>query len=142
MFVKKREELVTSFLDKHVDIIGLTFKYETNQAAFDLVRDRFKSLWIDQHFLQILNDDISETTRKKIMSLLVNYLETNESTLNDSDIIHSLLQKKIEILGELISFEDNNIRKYNELKFSYERDKALFERELKKYESDKTIFRD
>lgn len=134
MFVKKREELITPFLEGHDELIGLTFKYERNQAAFDLVRDRFISLWIDQHFLQILNDDISESTRKKIMSLLVSYLKTNESALDDSDIMHSLLQKKIEILGKLISFEDNNTRKYNELKYSYERDKALFEREFKKYE--------
>ena len=52
---KKREDLLSPFLDNSInEWIGLSFKYEGNQEAFNLVKERFVTLWIDSHITQII----------------------------------------------------------------------------------------
>lgn len=42
---KKREDLLSPFLDNSLnEWIGLSFKYEGNQEAFNLVKERFVTL--------------------------------------------------------------------------------------------------
>lgn len=136
LFSKKREELVSPFLNKDYEWIGLSFKYERNQAAFDLVRERFITLWIDKHIIQIIEDDIPEQVRNKAMNLLFEYINTSKSGIDDSKIKHSLLETKLKVIQALLSTEDTNTKKLNELRFSYEKDKAIFEREFLKYEKE------
>lgn len=133
---KKREELISPFLDKDFEWIGLSFKYERNQAAFDLVRERFVTLWIDKHITKIIEDDIPEHVRNKAMELLSEYMNTSKSELDDSMIKHSLLETKLKVLKSLLTVEDLNHQKLNELKYSYEKDKALFERKFQRFEKD------
>lgn len=131
---KKREEFISSFLYKDYELIGLTFKYEFNQAAFDLVRERFITLWIDKHIIQIMNDNIPVHVKKKAIALISSFMNTSSSKLDDTEIKHFLLKKKLDILHEMLKYEDLNTQKINKLKFSYDKDKALFEREFIKYE--------
>ena len=114
----------------------MSFKYERNQAAFDLVRERFVTLWIDKHITKIIEDDIPEHVRNKAMDLLSEFMSTSNSELDDSKIKHSLLETKLKVLKTLLNAEDLNNQKLNELRYSYEKDKALFEREFLKYESE------
>lgn len=136
LLFKKREELISPFLDKDYEWIGLSFKYERNQAAFDLVRERFVTLWIDKHITKIIEDDIPEHVRNKAMDLLSEFMSTSNSELDDSKIKHSLLETKLKVLKTLLNAEYLNNQKLNELRYSYEKDKALFEREFLKYESE------
>ncbi len=132
---KEREELVSTFLEKDPELIGLTFKYETNQAAFDLVRERFATLWLDKHIQKLLEDDVSPSTRSKAMALISDLMKSSGSELDDSQIKHSLLKTKSDVIRELLKHEDSNSQKLNELKFSYEKDKALFERKFRELDS-------
>lgn len=132
---KKRGELISPFLDNDPEWFGLTFKYERNQSAFDLVCEKFTTLWIDKHFKQLIQDEIPESVRKKVLSLILILVDSNNQNIDDSSIKHSLLSTKLSIIEEILSNDDNMNIKYNKLKYSYERDKALFEREFLKYEN-------
>ncbi len=132
---KEREELVSTFLEKDPELIGLTFKYETNQAAFDLVRERFATLWLDKHIQKLLEDDVSPSTRRKAMELISDLMKSSGSELDYSQIKHSLLKTKSDVIRELLKHEDSNSQKLNELRFSYEKDKALFERKFREFDS-------
>ena len=134
---KGRENLIFPFLDKDYELIGKTFKYERNRAAFDLVRSQFLTLWLDKHFIKLLEEKIPESIRLKILSLLfclIDHKEKKDIILDNSEIEHVLLSNKIKIIKEILNYEDNATAKYNELKFSYEKDKALFEREFLRQE--------
>ena len=136
LLFKKRGELISPFLDKDYEWIGMSFKYERNQTAFDLVRECFFTLWIDKHITQIIEDDIPNHVRNKAMELLSEYIQTSNSKLDDSKIKHSILVTKLRVLRTLLNTEDENNKHLNELRYSYEKDKALFEREFRKYESE------
>lgn len=136
LFFKKRVELISPFLEKNYEWIGKSFKYERNQDAFDMVRECFLTIWIDKHITQIIEDDIPEHVRYKVMELLSEYMNTQNSELDDSKIKHSLLETKLKVLKTLLNADDLNNQKLNELRYSIEKDKALFEREFLKYESE------
>lgn len=131
---KKREELVSPFLDKEPEWIGPTFKYERNQPAFDLVREKFFTLWIDTHFTQLMADNIAEDVRIKALGIFSELMNASKTDMDDSSIKHSMLSTKVSVIKELLRNENNLNKKYNEIKLAYERDKALFEREFQKYE--------
>lgn len=133
-FSKKREELISPFLDKACEWIGPTFKYERNQAAFDLVRESYVTLWIDRHFIQLNNDDVSDEIRNKALKMISTLLNAEESYIGDSQIKHSLLNTKIKVIQKLLLCEKESADKLNELKYAYDKDKALFEREFLKFE--------
>ncbi len=133
---KKREDLISPFLDKEPEWIGLSFKYERNQPAFDLVREKFITLWFDSHITQLMNDEIPEEIKMKALSLVSELMSARNTEMDDSDIKHSLLSTKLSVIKELLRNEDCISAKYNELRYAYERDKALFEREFLKYENE------
>ncbi|HBJ76334.1 MAG TPA: hypothetical protein DDY68_00220 [Porphyromonadaceae bacterium] len=133
---KKREELISPFLNKDPEWIGLSFKYERNQSAFNVVKESFVTLWIDKHITQIIEDDMPDDVKNKAMELLSQYMSNSHSSWNDTEIKHSLLGTKLNILKELLKHEDVNSQKLNELRYSYEKDKALFEREFQKFEEE------
>lgn len=133
---KKREELISPFLDKDPEVIGLSFKYERNQAGFDLVRIRYITLWIDKHFQILKKDDIPKPIKQKALSLFSDLIGLSSSQVDYTNIKYDLLLTKVRIIDELLHYEDANIEKRNKLIFSYEKDKALFEREFSKYEKE------
>lgn len=70
------------------------------------------------------------------MALLSVLMETSESIFDDSMIKHTLLETRLNILKSILHTEDNMEQRLNELRYLYEKDKALFNREFKKYESE------
>ena len=117
---RKREELISPFLDKDPEVIGLSFKYERNQAGFDLVRMRYITLWIDKHFQLLKNNDIPEPIKQKALSLFSDLIGWSSSQMDNADIKHNLLSTKVKVIDELLHYEDANIAQRNELIFSYE----------------------
>ena len=96
---KKREDLLSPFLDNSInEWIGLSFKYEGNQEAFNLVKERFVTLWIDSHITQIIEDDVPDNIRYKAMELFSEYMETSISEFDDTNIKHSLLETKLKVI--------------------------------------------
>lgn len=132
-FFKKREELLLPFLEKNAELIGKTFRYEGNQPAFDLVRSGFYTLWIDKHIQQISSKDFPDSLVSKALSLISAYIG-RKSIVNNPDIAHILLNEKMLIINQWLEIENRNMEKWNAIKYSYEKDKALIEREFRKYE--------
>ena len=133
---KKRVDLISPFLDKSVEWIGPTFKYERNQPAFNLVREKFRTLWVDSHFQEFLNEDVNDDVKHNCLKIMSYLLYDEKATLGDAKFTHELLSNKIMILSELLTSEDIRTANLNEFKFSYDKDKALFEREFAKYEKE------
>ena len=57
---RKREDLVSLFIEQDVELLRKTFEYEKSPAAFSLVRSQFITQRINEHFEQITDDDISD----------------------------------------------------------------------------------
>lgn len=93
------------------------------------------TLWIDNHITQIIEDDVPDNVRYKAMELFSEYMETSNSEFDDTNIKHSLLETKLKVIKELLKHEDLNSQKLNEFRYSYEKDKALFERMFRKFDS-------
>ncbi len=131
---KKREELIDPFLSRDPELMGNTFKYERNQSAFNLVREQYITLWIDNHFVQLMKDNVPHETLHKCLSLLSGLLQNTNRVIDDSEISHCILSAKNQVIQELLNEDERNTVKLNELRYSYEKDRALFEREFEKYE--------
>lgn len=134
---KGRESLLSPFLGNMNEWICLSFKYERNSAAFNLVREKFKTLWIDEHLTQLIEDGCPYYVKRRCVECISALLGDKESLIDDSTMCHSLLTSKKSVINELLRFEDCNNEKLDELRFSYEKDKALFERLLIQFEKEK-----
>ncbi len=144
-FFTKREELILPFREGTLnEWIALTITYEWNPSAFNLVRDRFVTLWIDTHFESFLNADLPKATQEKALKLVVslidninpkNHLEQINESIESSSIRHDLLLKKVSIIEKLLNHEDRIAKRLEVLRHLYGMNKQLFEREFKKYEN-------
>lgn len=131
----KRSKLIQPFLDKDPELIGKTFKYERNQSAFKLVREYYQTLWIDSHFSQISLDEISDNLKNEYLWIITNWLsKVDRPCIQESSLQQKLLSDNIQILNEFLKQEDSMMIKLNKIKYAYEKDKALFEREFLKFE--------
>lgn len=71
---RKREDLVSLFIEQDVELLRKTFEYEKSPVAFDFVRSQFITQWIDEHFEQIADDDVSDDVKRnavKVCSQLI-----------------------------------------------------------------------
>ena len=140
---KKRVELIAPFLERINEWIALSFKYERNPSAFNIVRDRYVTLWIDTHFESLLNADLPESIRQKALSSISEIIEIinnpsksielKSNSYESSSIKHKLLLTKITIINDILNLEDHNTKKLDELRHSYQKDKRLLEREFKRF---------
>lgn len=69
------------------------------------------------------------------MGLISEFILTSYSRIDHSKINHSIIETKLKALQILLDTEDLNEQKLNELRYSYEKDKALFEREFRKFDA-------
>lgn len=132
----KREELLSLFLEKDSELVGLSFKYEGNQAAFNLVRDYFYARWISSSITNVMNGDMPDEVKRKALSLISELAGEKCSQQDDPAINHYLLQQRMRGLVKLLSIEDIAAIRRGEVEYSHDKEKALFEREFKKYEAE------
>ena len=133
----KRTELLVPFLESDLNQwIAHSFKYENNQPAFNLLKDYYKTLWIDKHFEQLTIDEQPESVKKKALTILSEFLQSKSFELDDALIKHGLLTAKLKTVNELLKYEDISTNQMNEFKYACEKDKALFEREFTRYEKE------
>lgn len=132
----RREELLSLFLEKDSELVGLSFKYEGSQAAFNLVRDYFYARWIDGHITSVMNGDMPDEAKRKALSLISELAGEKCSQQDDPAINHYLLRQRMRGLVGLLSIEDVAAIKRSEVEYSYDKEKALFEREFKRYEKE------
>lgn len=136
---KGRVQLYTPFLKQDsLTIVGPSFKYENIQAAFDLVRDQYFTLWMDSLFNKLNeNKEYDSNCRKFILSAIEKLYEIILETKKSAPTLElSLIRSKEEAIQILLAKASDMDKKFNMLKYSYEKDKKLFERKLKKYENE------
>lgn len=131
-----RVALLSLFLEKDSELVGLSFKYEGNQAAFNLVRDYFYARWISSSITNVMNGDMPDEVKRKALSLISELAGEKCSQQDDPAINHYLLQQRMRGLVKLLSIEDIAAIRRGEVEYSYDKEKALFEREFKKYEAE------
>lgn len=129
-----RAKLVSDFKSKKQDIYLPMFKYENFPVLMNLALDSYFTSWINHHFR--LLDECSDfkqenvffqTVRmlaKKILSCIVEIDDYNKG------FVSKLLISKIDLLDKIIKTGEKDDEKYKALLMEYEKDKALFNREI------------
>lgn len=131
---RKREDFVSLFIEKDVELLRKTFEYEKSPVAFSLVRDQFITQWIDEHFEQIIDDDISDEVRKsavKVCSQLISEDKNKDSGI--AKFKQSITKDKLKVIQEFIATADRQNHNLEKLKLMKNKEDALFEREFEKY---------
>ena len=95
---RKREDLVSLFIEQDVELLRKTFEYEKSPVAFSLVRSQFITQWINEHFEQITDDDISDEVRKsavKVCSQLISEDKDKDSGI--AEFKQAILKEKLKV---------------------------------------------
>ena len=93
-FSKGRQEIVAPFTMKDYEWRELTFKYERNQEAFNIVRARHFAMWLDSQFIALQKVEVSDKAKEKAVRLLGSMLDSKVSDIDSSLLKHHLLIKK------------------------------------------------
>ena len=131
---RKREDLVSLFIEQDVELLRKTFEYEKSPVAFSLVRDQFITQWINEHFEQITDDDISDEVRKsaiKVCSQLISEDKDKDSGI--AEFKQAIVKEKLKVIQEFIATADRQNHNLEKLKLIKNKENALFEREFEKY---------
>ena len=116
------------------------FEFENNFELLNLAFEREFNLWVDGHFEEFEEDPElgkSQVAIRYFNELMVNLVQsrviktTTEKDIASRDFCISLLSEKISVINELIAVSQKSTKKYQRLLYSYQKDKALFEREFK-----------
>ena len=131
---RKREYFVSLFLEKNDELLRKTFDYEKSPATFALVREQFITQWIDEHFEQIADDDVSDEVKRnaiKVCSQLISEDKNKDSGI--AEFKQAITKEKLKVIQEFITVADKASRNFEKLKLIKSRENALFEREFDKY---------
>ena len=131
---RKREDLVSLFIEQDVELLRKTFEYEKSPVAFSLVRSQFITQWINEHFEQITDDDISDEVRKsavKVCSQLISEDKDKDSGI--AEFKQAIVKGKLKVIQEFIATADRQNHNLEKLKLIKNKENALFEREFEKY---------
>lgn len=131
---RKREDLVSLFIEQDVELLRKTFEYEKSPVAFSLVRSQFITQWINEHFEQIIDDDISDEVRKsavKVCSQLISEDKDKDSGI--AEFKQAIVKEKLKVIQEFIATADRQNHNLEKLKLIKNKENALFEREFEKY---------
>ena len=131
---RKREDLVSLFIEQDVELLRKTFEYEKSPVAFSLVRSQFITQWINEHFEQITDDDISDEVRKsavKVCSQLISEDKDKDSGI--AEFKQAIVKEKLKVIQEFIATADRQNHNLEKLKLIKNKENALFEREFEKY---------
>lgn len=135
---KGRVQLYTPLLKQDaIFIVGPSFKYENNQSAFDLVRDQYFTLWLDSQFnILFTNKDLSEEANNILLKAVEKMFELMAHSQNSTPKFElQLIHTKEKVIEEMLLKAGDMDKKLNELKYAYDKDKALFERKFREYDN-------
>ena len=99
-----------------------------------MVRSQFITQWIDEHFEQITDDDISDEIRKsavKVCSQLISEDKDKDSGI--AEFKQAMVKEKLKVIQEFIATADRQNHNLEKLKLMRYKNKRLFERKLEKY---------
>lgn len=128
-----RKKLISDFKIKVSEIYLPMFKYENHCELMNLALANYFTSWVnfhfvvwDQHYPGKSGTLIYQATRE----LLLKHSYVDEIDLCNYPFISRLISSKIFLIDSLIKKGEKDNEKYNALLLEYEKDKALFEREI------------
>lgn len=132
-----RVKLIDSYKDKNAERYRYSFKYESSPKILDIAYALLAHQWIDEQVkfsLELLHqNELSSKASDLIFAKIQRFsLFSNNQQLHIQGYTE-LLRTKMESFAIMLKTSDNLEKGKSRLEFDYYRDKALFEREMKKY---------
>ncbi len=136
-----RSKLVQDFLEESPEIYAPSFRYERNEEMLQLAREKYVVSWLNSHWElleNLLTTQFSDMTQcnvfkeefaKAFLELLRKFGVQIQHPQN-SEFFALLLRKKAQTLEEILKISDKSEQQFEKLKYSDEREKALFNREM------------
>lgn len=134
---RERKTLIHDFLVEDHDIFVPMYKYENNIKLMNISIDAYFTRWLNSHFLsfecQNKDKNVSGKIFYGVMKQLISKFVDRPDICNSDykHLVENILKNKIIILQDILKFDSKLEKNYNKLMHSYEKDKAIFERELK-----------
>lgn len=135
-----REKLSSRSEHENPELFKNFFEFENNSELLNLAFEREFNLWVDEHFTEF--EKANELGKSQVViryfnELMVELVQsrviktTSEKDIASRNFCISLLAEKVSVINELISVSKKSTKQYQRLLYSYQKDKALFEREFK-----------
>ena len=137
IFKENRELLILDFIKDDVEIFDSMFRYENNYELMNISIDKWLTKYINNHFKEKYICKEIEIEFSKAMVVLIKKFgvnNSNEAFEKSNELFASILSEKKEILNNIIHISNKDTDKFNKLKYSYQKDKVIFNREIKKIE--------
>jgi len=137
---KMRFRLINDFLEYNTDIYKSMFEHENDSELTKLSIEKYFISWLESHFIYFeeycKTENISEKNilelRNTISDLILKYLKyTDNSKSEYSNFSYQIITELKKELQNLINFGIQDNKNYNKLLFLIEKDKKLFDRQLK-----------
>jgi hypothetical protein len=140
VFRQSREQIVLDFNNENIEIYDAMFRYEKDKISMHLSIDKYFMSWIDTHFsvFESLteNNDSPDTLTKEFTKRMLLLIQENELSMRASEIgegrqlFFKMLHEKKELLHKLSGVGETADSNYKKLLYLYQKDKALFDRQL------------
>ncbi len=136
LFKNSRKKLTDDFINENPDIYSSMFEYEDNHQLMRLCIEKYFTEYINYHFQELVKfDDLNEEFSKAMFLFLKNFdvkIDNNNNLTTGSDLFIKIIDQKLTFLKDIILLSNNDVNKQNKLIYSYQKDKTLFDREIKK----------
>ncbi|MFE8729189.1 hypothetical protein [Aeromonas hydrophila] len=134
-----RRKLLSRSQLENPELFNNFFEFENNFELLNLAFEREFNLWVDGHFSEF--DEAPEIGKSRaeircFNELMVELVQsrviktTSEKNIASREFCISLLSDKILVINELIAVSRKSTKQYQRLLYSYQKDKALFDREF------------
>jgi hypothetical protein len=135
-----RNKLVYDFKNKEHEIYIPIFKYENHPELMKLALENYFTSWVSFHFLT-WDKNYPNSSGKLFYQAIKELLLKTISSAGEIDqynpsFISKLIFSKVQLIDCLIKGGERDNEKYNALLLEYEKDKALFEREINRLKGD------
>lgn len=134
-----RRKLLSRSELENPELFNNFFEFENNFELLNLAFEREFNLWVDGHFSEFdeaLEIGKSQAAIRCFNELMVELVQsrviktTSENNIASREFCISLLSDKILVINELIAVSRKSTKQYQRLLYSYQKDKALFDREF------------
>lgn len=129
-----RGRLVSDFKNEEPNVYLPMFKYEGDSELMSLTIEKYFTSWVNFHFYLWHKHYSGHSGRqfyKAIKNLIIKLTENiGEMNSYNQEFYSNLIYSKIDLLDGLIRVGEKDNKRRNALLLEYEKDKALFEREI------------
>jgi hypothetical protein len=128
-----RNKLVYDFNNKKPEVYLPMYKYENHPELMNLALENYFTSWVNFHFIawsKHYPDKSGKLFYQVIRDLLLKHSDVSGVDPRNHSFIAELISSKIQLIDGLIRSGERDNEKYSALLLEYEKDKALFEREI------------